>query len=266
MTDPAVVDAVLTANRSLIAVSTRSLDAAADETTIAQYRALVGLASRGPQRMSDLAGALDVAPSTAGRMCDRLVRKGLIRRYPARADRRAVLVSVTAAGRVVVDQVTARRRTLIAEILARLPAGAAADGRRSARGVRRGRWGDTGQPVAPWTNRICPGTSSYAPSRTHSRRLRAAGMTGMADQHRRRPGAPLGCRHHPPGGPGPDDRDPCRERDRRIEVCRRLVNVVPVHFPSGFDGRTLGERRLPASARMAAPWRWPGVCHRRARP
>jgi DNA-binding MarR family transcriptional regulator len=119
--DAAAVDAVLTASRALIAVATRSLGAAAEETTIAQYRALVVLASRGPQRMVDLASALGVAPSTAGRMCDRLARKGLIRRHRARADRRAVLVSVTAAGRLVVDQATARRRTLIEEILATLP-------------------------------------------------------------------------------------------------------------------------------------------------
>ena len=99
-----------------------SLGAAAEEVTIAQYRALVVLASRGPQRMAALAAALDVAPSTAGRMCDRLVRRGLIRRHRARADRRAVLVSVTAAGRLVVDQATARRRALIGEILGRLPA------------------------------------------------------------------------------------------------------------------------------------------------
>ena len=59
--DAAAVDAVLTASRSLIAVATRSLGAAAEETTIVQYRALVVLASRGPQRMVDLAGALDVA-------------------------------------------------------------------------------------------------------------------------------------------------------------------------------------------------------------
>jgi DNA-binding MarR family transcriptional regulator len=120
--DAAAVDAVLTASRSLIAVATRSLGAAAEETTIAQYRTLVVLASRGPRRMADLAAALDVAPSTAGRMCDRLVRKGLIRRHRARADRRSVVVSVTAAGRLVVDQATARRRALIADILAELPA------------------------------------------------------------------------------------------------------------------------------------------------
>jgi DNA-binding MarR family transcriptional regulator len=119
--DKAAVDAVLTASRSLIAVATRSLGAAAEETTIAQYRTLVVLASRGPQRLVDLATTLDVAPSTAGRMCDRLVRKGLIRRNRARADRRAVLVSITAAGRQVVDQATARRRALIAGILSQLP-------------------------------------------------------------------------------------------------------------------------------------------------
>jgi DNA-binding MarR family transcriptional regulator len=104
--DPAAVDAVLTASRSLIAVATRSLGAAAEEVTIAQYRAL---AARGTQRMAHLAAALDVAPSTAGRMCDRLVRKGLIRRHRARADRRAVLVSATASGRLVAYQATADR-------------------------------------------------------------------------------------------------------------------------------------------------------------
>jgi hypothetical protein len=60
--DEAAVDAVLTASRTVIAVATQSLGAAAEETTIAQYRALVVLASRGPQRMTDLASALDVTP------------------------------------------------------------------------------------------------------------------------------------------------------------------------------------------------------------
>ncbi|MGH3283483.1 MAG: MarR family winged helix-turn-helix transcriptional regulator [Streptosporangiaceae bacterium] len=120
--DEAAVDAVLMASRTLVAVATRSLGTAAEDTTIAQYRALVVLASRGPQRVTDLAGALDVTTSTAGRMCDRLLRKGLIRRHRARADRRAVQVSVTAAGRAVVDTATQRRRALIAAILGRLPA------------------------------------------------------------------------------------------------------------------------------------------------
>jgi DNA-binding MarR family transcriptional regulator len=120
--DTTAVDAVLTASRALVAVATMSLGAAAEDTTLAQYRALVVLASRGPQRMVDLATRLGVTSSTAGRMCDRLVRKGLIRRQRDRADRRAVQISITEAGRRVVDQATARRRELIAGILARLPA------------------------------------------------------------------------------------------------------------------------------------------------
>ena len=119
--DDKTVDAVLTASRALVAVATRALGAAAEDTTIAQYRALVVVASRGPQRMVDLAGLLDVTPSTAGRMCNRLVRKGLVRRQRARADRRVVQVSITPAGRQVVDQATARRRVLLAAILAKLP-------------------------------------------------------------------------------------------------------------------------------------------------
>ena len=119
--DAEAVDAVLLASRTLVGVAMRSLGTVAEETTIAQYRALVVLISRGPQRLVDLAGALDVAPSTAGRTCDRLARKGLIRRHRARADRRAVLVSITEAGRRVVNDATDRRRSLIAEILAELP-------------------------------------------------------------------------------------------------------------------------------------------------
>jgi hypothetical protein len=55
-------------------------------------------------------------------MCDRLLRKGFIRRHRARADRRAVQTSITEAGRQVADQATARRRVLIGDILSRLSA------------------------------------------------------------------------------------------------------------------------------------------------
>src|ERR1700759_2525020 len=104
LVDKAVVDAVLTASRTLVAVSTRSLGAAAEHTTIAQHRMLVVLASRGPQRMGDLAAALDVAPSTAGRLTDRRGRKDPSRRDRGRADRRSVVVSLTTEGRQVVDE------------------------------------------------------------------------------------------------------------------------------------------------------------------
>lgn len=119
--DP-VVDAVVGASRALVAIAARSLGAAGEEVTLAQYRALVVLASRGPQRVVDLARLLDVTASTATRMSERLVRKGLIRRQRQTRDRRMVRLSISAAGRELVAAVTARRRVEVQDIVGRLSA------------------------------------------------------------------------------------------------------------------------------------------------
>jgi DNA-binding MarR family transcriptional regulator len=116
-----LVDAVLGASRALVAVAARSLADLAEDVTLAQYRALVELAARGSQRPADLAGALGVDPSTATRMCDRLVRKQLVQRRRISADRRGVRISLTPAGRALVEEVTRRRRVEIAQILRRMP-------------------------------------------------------------------------------------------------------------------------------------------------
>ena len=79
-----LADAVLTASRVLVAVAARSL-AEEEAISLPQYRALVVLASRGPQRPVDLAQALNVDPSTTTRMCDRLEGKKLITRRAMRA-------------------------------------------------------------------------------------------------------------------------------------------------------------------------------------
>jgi len=115
-----MVEEVLTATRALVALTTRSLGLFADDLSAAQYRTLVLLAARGPQRMVDLAELLGVAASSSGRMCERLARKGFVRRYRARGDRRIVMVSLAAQGRKILDEVTAARRGLIEQALARL--------------------------------------------------------------------------------------------------------------------------------------------------
>jgi DNA-binding MarR family transcriptional regulator len=116
-----LVDAVLGASRALVAVAARSLADLADDVTLPQYRVLVELASRGPQRSAEIAETLGVERSTAGRMCDRLVRKGLVQRRRETADRRAVRISLTQDGRDLVNEVTQRRRSEIARILRRMP-------------------------------------------------------------------------------------------------------------------------------------------------
>jgi DNA-binding MarR family transcriptional regulator len=118
--DDQLVDAVLGASRALVAVAARSLGDLAEDVTLAQYRVLVELAARGPQRVAELAGVLGVERSTATRMCDRLVRKRLIHRRRESRDRRAVQVALTGGGRSLVDRVTRRRREEISRILERL--------------------------------------------------------------------------------------------------------------------------------------------------
>ena len=121
--DDELVDTVLAASRALVAVAARSLAAAGNEVTLPQYRALVVLAAAGPQGMAELAAALAVNPSTATRLCDRLVRKGLVRRHRQAGDRRLVRIALTAAGRDLVAEVTRRRRAELARLLGALPPG-----------------------------------------------------------------------------------------------------------------------------------------------
>jgi DNA-binding MarR family transcriptional regulator len=119
--DADLVDAFLTASRVLVAVAARSLGVAAADVTLPQYRVLVVLASRGPQRISDLADRLAVNSSSATRICDRLESSGLAEREPSPLDRRVVCVGLTSSGRDLVDQVTEARRAEIRQIVSAMP-------------------------------------------------------------------------------------------------------------------------------------------------
>ena len=116
-----MVDAVLSASRVLVAIAARSLADAGEDVTLTQYRSLVVLASRGPQTVAELADLVAVTPPTASRLCERLVKKGLIRRRAGRHDRRQVHIALTQTGRDLVDAVTVRRRREIADLLAAIP-------------------------------------------------------------------------------------------------------------------------------------------------
>ncbi|MFI0816751.1 MarR family winged helix-turn-helix transcriptional regulator [Streptomyces sp. NPDC021098] len=119
----AMVTAVLTASRLLVAVSARSLAAVEESLTLPQFRMLVVLDAGGPLSLSGLAGELGVQPSTAMRMIDRLVTAGVVARGGSAEDRRTSMISLTPAGRRVVAEVTERRRGEIARIVDVMPAG-----------------------------------------------------------------------------------------------------------------------------------------------
>lgn len=117
-----LLNALLSAARALVAVAARSLAELDPEVTLPQFRALTVLAYRGPQRALDISTELGVNPSTGTRMCDRLVRKGLIGRTRSVDNRREVRLSLTPAGRTLVQEVTRRRRAQLRRLIKAMPA------------------------------------------------------------------------------------------------------------------------------------------------
>lgn len=116
----AVTRAVLTASRLLVAVSARSLAEVEERVTLPQFRMLVVLSTRGATKLVGLADLLQVAPSTAMRMVDRLIAAGLADRQTNPDNRRETLLRLTEEGRRTVENVTARRRAEITAIVERL--------------------------------------------------------------------------------------------------------------------------------------------------
>lgn len=117
-----VVDALLDASRALVAVAARSL-ADVDDVTLSQFRALVLISTRRRTTVSDLAEALGIHPTSATRLCDRLVRKGLVHRLEGVDDRRLTELHLAPSGRHLVQRVTSRRRRDLETIAERMHPG-----------------------------------------------------------------------------------------------------------------------------------------------
>ncbi|MGK5677997.1 MarR family winged helix-turn-helix transcriptional regulator [Actinoplanes sp. URMC 104] len=86
----------------------------------AQLRVLAIIAQNKHTNMSRLAEALEVVPSSASRLCDRLEATGLLRRLPDPRDRREVRLLLTPAARRLLDQLRERRRRALEEVLERM--------------------------------------------------------------------------------------------------------------------------------------------------
>ncbi|WP_262379874.1 MarR family winged helix-turn-helix transcriptional regulator [Nonomuraea sp. PA05] len=118
----AVITAVLAGSRLLISVAARSLAAVEDKITLPQFRMLVLLAGHGGVNLVTMAELLDVNSSTAMRMADRLAGAGLIVREVNPHNRRESMMRLTEEGHRIVDEVMARRRKQIGEIVSRMSA------------------------------------------------------------------------------------------------------------------------------------------------
>ncbi|CAN5901461.1 MarR family transcriptional regulator [soil metagenome] len=113
------VDALLCASRALVGLAARSL-ASVDEVTLPQFRALVVLELAGSLTVGELAERLAIHPSSATRLCDRMVAKDLIRRFERSGDRRGVDIVLADRGRRLVEEVTVTRRRDLTAIARRM--------------------------------------------------------------------------------------------------------------------------------------------------
>ncbi len=116
------IDAVLRASRALVGIAAASMADADDVVSVPQFRVLVMLYTRGPLNLAAVAAGLDVNPSNASRTCDRLSKAGLLDRRESPDDRRNVTLTLTDAGRRLVDSVTRHRRVAIERVLRKMSA------------------------------------------------------------------------------------------------------------------------------------------------
>jgi len=98
-----------------------------EKISASQLRALTTVRRRGVTTVTALARDLRALPSSATRLCDRLVAAGYLDRTPHAANRRFHAVSLTPAGEGLLDVLDAHRRRALAEVLERMDDGARAD-------------------------------------------------------------------------------------------------------------------------------------------
>jgi DNA-binding MarR family transcriptional regulator len=82
-------------------------------------RLLCELHRDGPQRMADLASALDVTPRNVTTLVDRLERDGIVQRRPHPTDRRATVIELTASAHGAVER-SMEHEASIGELFERL--------------------------------------------------------------------------------------------------------------------------------------------------
>lgn len=83
---------------------------------LAALRALQALQRRGPILVTELGDELDMLPSTASRLSDRLADAGLITRRVSPRNRRATVLELTDAGLAVLDDLIVLRSRALTEV------------------------------------------------------------------------------------------------------------------------------------------------------
>lgn len=122
------LDAAIGAARAFVAVTVEGSDT---DLTPAQMRMLALIRAHPDCNLSSLAGWMDIHPSNATRVCDRLVRSALVHRVEDEDDRRNVRLRLTPEGDEVIDGVMQSRRRAMRRVLRRMEPEARAELTRS---------------------------------------------------------------------------------------------------------------------------------------
>lgn len=110
------------AARAFSGIVTASLAQVGDQVTPQQLRVLVIVATHDAANASTVSDALDLHPSSATRLCDKLVIAGLLDRQVHPDDRRQVALRLTPGGSRLLAVVMDHRRASLAQVLAQLTA------------------------------------------------------------------------------------------------------------------------------------------------
>ncbi|MFI6520635.1 MarR family winged helix-turn-helix transcriptional regulator [Spirillospora sp. NPDC050679] len=110
------------AGRAFVATWCRSQGEVAGHVPPSQLHALEAVHARPGISVRDLAAELHAIPSSASRLCDRLVAANLLARLPSDADRRLVELRLTAQGEELMRDLTRQRRLDLEAVLDRLTA------------------------------------------------------------------------------------------------------------------------------------------------
>jgi DNA-binding MarR family transcriptional regulator len=110
-------DAIVAASRALLEVSMEIMESVAPDLSFADLQVLTMLDRLGPQRLIDIAAALDVSSTSATRLADRLTEQHMVDRVRQSGDRREIRLGLSPDGAELVAAVRRRRRRVVASRL-----------------------------------------------------------------------------------------------------------------------------------------------------
>lgn len=111
--------AALAAFGRRIAQLARVVESSLGGLTLTAYR-ILSLVAEGNERSSQIAGRLALARPTVSNAVDQLVERGFVERGVTASDRRAVVLTVTAAGRAALSEADAAVAERLTPVFARL--------------------------------------------------------------------------------------------------------------------------------------------------